>query len=39
MQKITEMWKEASNRLTNYENNIYGVYHEYESNYKGDYLL
>ena len=39
MQKITEMWKEASDRLTNYENNTYGVYHEYESNYKGDYSL
>ncbi|AXI08484.1 AraC family transcriptional regulator [Oceanobacillus zhaokaii] len=39
MQKITEMWKEASNRLTKNENITYGVYHNYESDYKGDYSL
>lgn len=39
MQKITGLWKEASNRLNNQDIIIYGVYHEYESDYKGDYTL
>ncbi|WHY85821.1 AraC family transcriptional regulator [Neobacillus novalis] len=39
MQKITELWKNASNCLAKYENITYGVYHEYESDYKGDYSL
>jgi len=39
MQKITGLWKEASNRLNNQGIIIYGVYHEYESDYKGDYTL
>lgn len=39
VQKITNLWKEASERLTNAEKSTYGVYHEYESNYKGDYSL
>lgn len=38
MQKITGLWKEASERLPKNEN-TYGVYHEYESDYKGDYSL
>lgn len=39
MQKITELWKEASERLTKNESITYGVYYEYESDYKGDYSL
>lgn len=39
MQKITGLWKEASNGLTNQDTIIYGVYHDYESDYKGDYTL
>lgn len=39
MQKITDMWKSASNVLTDKNENVYGLYHEYESNYKGDYTL
>ena len=39
IQKITELWKEKSNRLTNKEIITYAVYHNYESNYKGDYTL
>lgn len=39
VQKITNLWKEASDRLTNEEKSTYGVYHNYESNYKGDYSL
>lgn len=39
MQKISKLWKEAFNQLTNHENITYGVYHDYESDYKGDYSL
>jgi predicted transcriptional regulator YdeE len=39
MQKITGLWKEASDRLTDREIITYGVYHMYESDYKGDYSL
>ncbi|MEF7658797.1 GyrI-like domain-containing protein [Bacillus thuringiensis] len=39
IQKITKLWKESSNRLTNKEIITYAVYHNYESNYKGDYSL
>lgn len=39
MQKITEMWKKASTVLSNKNDNVYGLYHEYESDYKGDYTL
>lgn len=39
MQKIIGLWEEASNRLTNQEIITYGVYHKYESDYKGDYTL
>lgn len=39
MDKIKNMWESASGSLTNYEGNVYGVYYDYESNYKGDYSL
>lgn len=39
MQKITEMWKEASGLLNNQDIVTYGLYYQYESNYKGDYSL
>ena len=39
MQKITDMWKAASTDLTEHESSIYGVYHGYETDYKGDYTL
>ncbi|TQS76037.1 AraC family transcriptional regulator [Ornithinibacillus gellani] len=39
MQKITDMWKNASNVLPDKNENVYGLYHEYESDYKGDYTL
>src|SRR5690625_5821333 len=39
MQKINDMWKNASPELSEHEDNIYGLYHEYESDYKGDYTL
>lgn len=39
MQKITGMWKNASTELAEHHGSIYGLYHEYESDYKGDYTL
>jgi predicted transcriptional regulator YdeE len=39
MQKITEMWKEASSALLNQDEVTFGLYHEYESDYKGDYTV
>lgn len=39
MQKITDMWKEASSVLKNQDEVTYGLYHDYESDYKGDYTL
>ncbi len=39
IQKITDMWKEASSVLINQDEVTYGLYHDYESDYKGDYTL
>lgn len=39
MQKITNLWKESSTALSNHQGNTYGLYYEYESDYKGDYTL
>lgn len=39
MQKITDLWKVAAATLTEPENTVYGIYHNYESDYKGDYSL
>ncbi len=39
IQKIAAMWKEASSLLRNYNGVIYGLYHDYESNYKGNYSI
>ncbi len=39
IQKITDMWKGALTELSNHEGNTYGLYYEYESDYKGDYTL
>lgn len=39
IQKITDMWKEASSVLKNQDEVTYGLYHDYESDYKGDYTL
>jgi len=39
MKKITDMWKDASTKLSNYKGNTYGLYYDYESNYKGDYTF
>lgn len=39
MQKITNIWKDASWDLAKHKDSTYGVYHEYESDYTGDYTL
>ncbi|MFA9559179.1 GyrI-like domain-containing protein [Evansella sp. AB-rgal1] len=39
MQKITDMWKEASSALKNHHEVTYGLYYDYESDYKGNYTL
>lgn len=39
MQKIKLMWKKSSQQLQDYKQPIYGVYYDYENNYKGDYCL
>ncbi|MEH7109512.1 GyrI-like domain-containing protein [Bacillus sp. JJ1764] len=39
MEKITGMWKESTRVLKNKDAVVYGLYYDYESNYKGDYSL
>lgn len=39
MEKIKMMWQEASRSLTDHKDSVYGVYYDYESDYKGDYSL
>ncbi len=37
--KIIDLWQESIMNNENYTGNWYGVYHEYESDFKGDYTL
>lgn len=39
MRKIMNMWKDASTKLSSHEGHTYGLYYDYESDYKGDYTL
>lgn len=39
LQKITELWRDASHTLAKDGTTKYGLYHNYESDYKGDYSL
>lgn len=39
IKKITNMWSETSSLLKNSDKVIYGLYYDYQSNYKGDYSL
>ncbi|WP_285766306.1 effector binding domain-containing protein [Peribacillus sp. SI8-4] len=39
IERITELWQRASDRLANQEAITYAVYHTYENDYKGDYSL
>lgn len=36
-EKITKLWTDAQSKIITKE--VYGVYHSYESDYKGDYTL
>jgi len=36
---IKTMWEEAYRQLEKYPNSVYGIYYDYESDYKGDYSL
>jgi|SRR5690625_1291875 len=38
MRKLTDMWKSVQPTLSTYDY-VYGLYYEYESDYKGDYTL
>jgi len=37
--KIMNLWQEVLMNYEDYDGNWYGIYHEYESNFKGDYTL
>jgi predicted transcriptional regulator YdeE len=37
--KIKKMWEDSSHKNMHDQNIVYGVYYEYESDYKGDYSL
>lgn len=37
--KIGKMWERTNQKLKQHSTSIYGVYYDYESNYKGDYSL
>lgn len=39
IEKIMGMWDDASAELSEHEGITYGLYYEYESDYKGDYTL
>ncbi len=39
MGKIRTLWENASRKLEHHQNNVYGIYYDYESDYRGDYLL
>lgn len=39
IQKIANMWEEASSIFKNHNEVTYGLYYDYESDYKGDYTL
>lgn len=37
MENFKNVWNKAHRKLGQHQNSIYGVYHDYESNYTGDY--
>ncbi len=39
LEKIQDVWQQAYSRLDGKPAILYGVYHDYESDYKGDYSL
>lgn len=39
LEKIQNIWQMAGRKLSGYEGNVYGLYHNYSGNYKGNYTL
>ncbi len=39
MEKIQNMWKEAYRSLEGKNDTVYGIYYDYESDFKGDYSI
>ena len=39
IERVTDLWAKALKTLADHHGSIYGVYHNYESNYQGDYDL
>lgn len=37
--KIMQLWQQAQQQLSDNTGAVYGVYHQYESDYRGDYTL
>ena len=37
--KIKKMWEDSLRKIMHDQTIVYGVYYEYESDYKGDYSL
>lgn len=37
--RVTDLWDQALKTLPDHEGSVFGVYHNYESNYQGDYDL
>lgn len=37
--KVTDLWDTALEKLSDHDGSIFGVYHNYDSNYRGDYDL
>lgn len=37
--RVTDLWDKALEKLSDHEGSVFGVYHNYESNYQGDYDL
>lgn len=37
--KIKTLWGEATRKLESHQNSVYGVYYDYESDYKADHSL
>ena len=39
IEKITDLWAKALKQLEDHTGSVYGVYHNYDNNYQGDYDL
>lgn len=39
LERIQGVWMSSHRKLSGYSGNIFGVYHKYSSDYKGDYTL